>query len=717
MRKSVYIYLSLILVLSLPFVAAAEEGMFLLNELPKNLKGLHLDADQIYNVGGGGISDAVIIIDGGTGSFVSPNGLILTNHHVAYDAIQKNSDPEHNYLESGFYAKNLTEELPAPGYQAYITVGFHDITDRVLSSVTPGMTSLERSEAIDKKTTEIEKENDKPEEGTSGRVVSMLDGSAYYLFTYVEFKDVRLVYAPPVAIGEYGGDIDNWMWPRHTGDFSFMRVYVGEDGIPAEYSESNVPYKSETFLPFCSKGFKRGDFAFILGYPGSTVRYRTSNSVDWNQNRSLPMRIYLFQSLIDLFEKESKQSEDLKIKFSSNIKMFNNAMKNNQGMVEGLAKSKLLARKKIRERKFTNYLKQNPDLDAQYGDVLPSIKNLYDDLAVGFECDQYIRYLTLVNTLNFATTIQKWSEEKAKPDSEREPGYYDFQIPRVKKRMELSERDYHAPTDAKMLMWFLCKILGLPADQHPEFIRDIIANKKGNEQRDAIHDFVDNIYANTKLTDPEERMNMFDMSEEELNSVNDPFIEFAKEVNKELDKNRDKNDAFNGAITKLRPQYFEALKLWKGSDMYPDANRTLRFTYGKIAGYKPRDAVYYKHITGLKGVIEKHTGQEPFNTPAKLIKLYRKRDFGKYIDKDIKDVPVAFTATTDITGGNSGSPILNGKGEIIGCAFDGNYESMTSDWQFSNALTRTISVDSRYILFILDKFSNTEVLLDELTIH
>ncbi len=715
-RKLIPVFV-LLVVLSLSVNIFADEGMFLLNQIPKNLKGLKIKPDEIFKPGGGGLSDAVIILDGGTASFVSPKGLILTNHHVAYSAAQKNSTPEHNYIEEGFYAKNLKEELTAPGYEAFITLNFEDITDQVMSAVTDKMTPVERAEAVRKKMAEIEKNEENLEKGTEGQVVSMLDGSSYYLFTYLKIKDIRLVYAPPSSIGNYGGDIDNWMWPRHTGDFSFMRAYVGPDGIPAEYNEKNIPYNSKTYLPISSKGVRDGDFTFIMGYPGQTMRYRTSNSVDWNQNLSYPFGIKIFQSIIDIMEEESKDNEELEIKLSSTIKGLNNALKNYQGMVEGLKKSDILSRKKIQERKLAQFLEKNPELKNKYGDVLPSVKQLYKEHLEGYETDNYLQFITFVNTVSYATTIQKWSEEKGKSDAERDPRYMDYQIPRIKKRMEVSAKDYDAPSDAEVLKMFLCKMASLPKDQHVDFLNEIIGDKTGKDAESAISGFVDDLYSKTKLVNHEDRMKMFDMTAEELNVLNDPFIEFAKKVNNELEILKKKNDYFSGKITKLRPGYYKALLEWKGGNMYPDANRTIRFTYGTVKGYFPRDGVYYRPITRLRGVIEKHTGEEPFNAPKKLIDLYRNKDYGMYFDNVIKGIPVDFLATTDITGGNSGSSIMNGNGEIIGAAFDGDYESMTSDWQFSNRLTRTISVDSRYILFILDKFSNAKGLLDEVTIH
>jgi hypothetical protein len=611
----------------------------------------------------------------------------------------------------------MEEELPAAGYEALVTLNFENITNSVLSAVDKDMTPDERAKAIEKRVADIEKEEDKPEKGTEGRVVSMLDGSSYYLFTYLKIKDVRLVYAPPASIGNYGGDIDNWMWPRHGGDFSFMRAYVGPDGIPAEYSENNVPYEPRAYLPFSSKGVKLHDFTFVLGYPGQTMRYRTSCSVDWNQNLSYPFTIELFQDMIDFLESESEKDEELAIKLSSMLQGLNNALKNYQGMLEGMEKTRLLERKKTLEQNLVKFLQQNPELNKEYGDVLPSIKKAYEEHRKGFERDLYIRYLTFSQTLSWATTIQKWGEEKVKPDEERDPRFMDYKIPERKKRMEISAKNYHAPTDAKILKMLLNRLALLPKEEYPEFLAAIVGEKEGEKAQESISKFVDELFDKTRFTSHEDRMAMFDMSADELEGLNDPFVKFAKEVNKELDLIKEKDDYFSGYITQLRPKYYKLLAEWKGEDLYPDANRTIRFTYGTVRGYIPKDAVYYRYITGLDGVVEKHTGEYPFNAPEKLLEISKRKDYGDYVDSVIKDIPVDFLSTTDITGGNSGSPVLNGDGEIIGCAFDGNYESIVSDWQFSNRLTRTISVDARYILFTLDKFSGAKELLNELTVH
>jgi len=718
MKRYLSIFIIFILLLTILY---PEEGMFTLDNIPKKIKGIKLKPDEIFSPTGPCLADAVIIIGGGTGSFVSPDGLILTNHHVAYQAIQKNSSPENNYLRDGFYARSLEEEIPAPGYEAYITIDFKNITDTVKSVIKfeeslreKDMTPEEKAKAIEKKIAEIEKASENEEEGIIGQVISFLDGMEYYLYRYLKIKDIRLVYAPPSLIGVYGGDIDNWMWPRHTGDFSFLRAYVGPDGKPSEYSKENVPFKPEKYLIVSSKGIKKNDAVFILGYPGSTMRYRTSNSVDWNQNFSYPFRIRLFKDVIEILEDESKKGEDIAIKLSARIRGLNNALKNNQGMVDGFKKSKLLERKKMQEEEFKLWLKKNPDIIKEYGNPLDQIEKLYAELKKGAKRDNLIRYMIMIPTVRYATTIQKWSIEKEKPEGERKPQYMDFRIPRIKREFEIGAKDYYYPADKRLLGYFFERLLELPENEQPQFIKRLYTDK--SKAKEQIKKFIDNVFKKTQITNPEMWIKMFNMNKAQLDSLNDPFIEFAKELNKEFDRIENKNYRFNGMITELRPKYYKLLKKWKGNEMYPDANRTIRFTYGYIKGYKPRDAVFYDYITSLSGIIEKHTGEEPFNAPDKLIKLWENKNYGIYMDKYINDIPVNFLATTDITGGNSGSPVLNGKGELVGLAFDGNYESMISDWQYDLNLTRTIAVDIRYVLYILEKYDSANRILEELNI-
>jgi hypothetical protein len=509
------------------------------------------------------------------------------------------------------------------------------------------------------------------------------------------------------------------MWPRHTGDFSFLRAYVAPDGSSAEYAEENVPYEPAVFLPFSSKGVKHGDFSMIIGFPGQTMRYRTSYSIDHHQNFNYPRRIVLFGDLIDLFNEASEGNPEVAIKLARFDAMLNNAMKNYEGQLEGFEKADLLGQKLSQEEEFVAWLARNPAMNEQYGDILPAIDELYEDIVemtrekslvgrfVGFLC-QMVRA---------GGTLYRWSIEKEKDDLDREPGFQERDVPELQQGLRMIERAYDEDTDRKVLRYFMMRAVDLPDGQRVKAFDAMLEKTPGADAGAKIDAILEKLYSGTKLGSTEERMRMFDLSHEDLMKEGDTFIELAAELYPEQEEQRELDKEFNGAISELRPRLIEAYKAWKGGSLYPDANGTMRLTYGTVQGYSPRDAVDYRYITTLGGVIEKHTGEEPFDAPEKLVALYEKKDFGEYVDPTIGDVPVDFLSTLDITGGNSGSPILNARGEVIGTAFDGNWESISADYLFNADVTRAISVDARYILFVLDKFSGARRLLDEMVIR
>ncbi len=716
MRRK-FLFIAFPLLICLSFAVKADEGMWLLDEIPdlplKKMKalGLDLSPEQILK-----LKEAVVQVGGGTGSFVSPDGLILTNHHVAYGAIQYESTAEQDLLANGFLAEAREKELPCVGYSAYITQSYQDVTGEILSAVNSGMSYDQRYQAIERKKQELIKA---AEEGgkVEAQVVEMLSGTKYYLFKMERIKDIRLVYNPPSSIGEYGGDIDNWMWPRHTGDFSFLRAYVAPDGSFAEYSQSNVPYKPKAHLSISTSGIHDGSFVMIMGYPGNTFRYRSSYSVDLWQNETFPLQIKMAQAMLDVLDKASENEPELRVRFASRVKSINNVLKNNQGMVEGLKKSGLLQRKHRQEAEFKAFLKKHPDLETQYGDVLPRIAEVYSELRTYWLKQSMLDYLGSSQIYGIADSIYNWVVELSKPENERELGYDPKRIPEVKQSLQNIQRNLHLASDRQMFSMILHEVAALPQDQRIEAFEAVLGGRKGEELDQAVQSFVDDLYANTCLGEEKERLQMLDMDPSELEKLGDSFIQLAAGVKKERDEIKAKYDRFVGAVFQLRPLLIRGYYEWKKSGLYSDANSTLRFTYGQVKGYEPRDAVSYDWLTHLSGVIEKHTGEDPFDCPEELIHLYQEKDFGSYAGKDVLDVPVNFLADTDITGGNSGSPVLNGMGELIGVAFDGNYESMTSDFQYDPELTRTISVDIRYILFIAEKFSRADRVLQELSIR
>jgi hypothetical protein len=721
MRSRLRAFLLAAIIVVVPVLLLAEEGMWPidnLNVLPwKDLQamGLQLSPKQIYDGNGGGIAYAIVSLGGGTGSFVSPNGLILTNHHVAFQALQRTSTAENNYIADGFNAAGYEEEIPAPGYRASVLLSIEDVTRKVLSAVADSMSDLERYNAIEKRIKEIVKYGEEGRD-VECRVSSFYEGLQYKLFTFFVCKDVRIVYAPPEAVGNYGGDIDNWMWPRHTGDFSFLRAYVGPDKKSAEYAKENVPYKPAVYLSMSTKGVRENDFTMIIGYPGRTGRYATSYEIAAMQDYSYPVRIGIFKEWLAILGDEAKRGEDVKIKVASYDMMLNNSMKNWEGMLEGFKKGRLLEKKVDTEHAFGTWLEMSPEMKKKYGGVLPGIAALYEEQKSYRDKNMIIGLMSFgCQMLRAARALDRWSEEKAKPDLERKPGYQERDIPRLKQSMSIIQMNYDPQVDRRIFKYFLMRAVDLPADQRIDAVDSLLQGAKGVEAERMIDSFLDRLYGGTKLGSTEERLRLFELSRDDLLAQKDPFIEFAVRLDKEANVLEEKDKAMASAIhQRLGPRLMAAYMEWKGGTIYPDANGTMRLTYGTVKGYQPRDAVSYRYATTLTGVVEKNTGQDPFDCPKELLALHEDMDYGTYEDAALGDVPVDFLSTNDITGGNSGSPIMNGRGECVGAAFDGNYESISSDYLFIKEMTRSINVDSRYMLFIIDKMSGAKRLLNEM---
>ena len=691
----------------------ADEGMFPLNELNhidyNKLKkmGLNLTYDQIKN----DISKAVVSLGGGTGSFVSKDGLIITNHHVAFRAIQFNASAKHNYIENGFYADSFEKELPAPGYYADIILDIKDVTDRILKKANNAKNDAERFQIIEDEIKKIEKETESKEKNIRASVVSFYGGKQFLLFKKFRINDIRLVYAPPRSIGEFGGDIDNFEWPRHTGDFSFLRAYVDKDGNPAPYSKDNVPYHPKHFLKISLKPLKTGDFSFILGFPGSTDRYMTGKQVDLFLNDTIPLRLKLFSDIINLMEEEGKKNKELQVRVSFWVKALNNTKKYYEGVQAGLKRDKVVEKFYLRDKKIANFFKKR-----KCRNPLVEINKLSEEIHKIQKSLTIMAYSNFVSTFGAGARIGRWAEEKTKKDLERDPQFMDRNIPRIKRRLETMQRDLIPELDKKMLKYFMKLFADLPENERPATFTKYFGKGSKEQLYKKIDTTLDDFYKNTKLTDKDARLKYFSMSKKQLKKVDDKLLHFAWDFADELNEKKENLKGLNGAAMRLKPQVIEVINEFTRKELYPDANGTLRLTYGKICGYSPKDAVWYKPFTTFSGVIEKETGKEPFKNPKKLIELFEKKDYGQYFDKDLGDIPVNFLTDNDTTGGNSGSPTLNGDGEIIGLLFDGNFESISSDYYFNPSLTRSIVVDSRYILFILDKFSKAQNLIKELTV-
>lgn len=712
MKKAIFTSLFLFLFV---FSVSAQEGLWLLNQIQNlNLeqKGLEISPDRIYSSDKDALYKAVIQLGGGTASFISSEGLIITNHHVAYAALQRASTKENDYLMNGFVAFNRSDEIPATGYNARLLLEMKDVTYEVLDAIKGLTDPMEINKKKNEKITEITNEIMKDSDDIIANVSEMYNGKQYILFKYKLFRDIRIVMAPPSSIGNYGDDIDNWMWPRHTGDFTFMRVYVSPDGKGKEYNKDNVPYKPEVWLKVAGKGIEDNDFTFILGFPGQTTRYRSSTSVEWNMKYNYPFTIKNFKEIETMMEEITKNDREGRIKISNLFEGLANTRKNFEGKLEGMQKTNFLQKKLDFENEFMKWVNTDPERKAKYGEVLQKEKEQYDNLLRKTKDRDNILGMMqgLSGTpLTAAYRLLYLKTENEKPEGDRDPALTTEVYERQLNNIKNVYYNAYEPVDKALLVRTLKMADNLDSEQRIKGVEYILKDKSKS-----VEEFVNNAFSKSKFVTPEGLQTVLNKSVKELKEMNDPIMDIAVSLYPEFEEFQNTNQLFSANVTHYRKLYLDALYEWKGSDMYPDANGTMRFTYGNIKGYKPRDAVWYYPFTSLKGVIEKNTGEIPFNAPDKLVDLYNSRDFGNWIDRNLKEVPVAFTHLGDITGGNSGSPVMNSKGEIIGVAFDGNYEGMISDWQFDYDLQRVISVDIRYVLFITEKFANADFILREI---
>jgi len=710
MKKSVFFFVFLFaFILQLQ----AQEGMWLLtqiNQLDLAKKGLQIPVSGVYSPGKPAVSDAIVQLDGGTASFVSKDGLLVTNHHVAYSAIQRNSSVNNDYLANGFIASKRSDEIKAPGYQARLMLSMKDVTAEVLDAAKGLTDPTEKNKKINEKIAEITKSAKNGKEDIEASVSQMYNGRQYILFVHKVFKDVRLVYAPPSSIGNYGGETDNWMWPRHTGDFSFFRVYCASDGTGKEYAADNVPYHPAVWLKVAKDFLKDGDFNFIIGYPGQTTRYRSSTSVYYNEHYNYPFSIRNFKEIIDLCDQLTRNNREGQIKVAGQVKGLANAMKNYQGKLDGMKKTHFYEKKLEFEKEFVKWAESKPETKVKYADILQKEKNEYKLIEATKERDQVFSLLQGLSgtPLAIAQQVIALAQEKDKPEGERQPGFSDDAIDQAMEGLQYAYEGYFEPVDKALMVRSLNIARALPEGQRITGLDYIFNSGKTNEQ------FVDEAFKTSKLSDIEYAKTLFKKSTKELKDLNDPFINLAYSIDPMAIEIQNTGQKFNYNVTDIRKIYLDGLYEWKGSTMYPDANGTKRFTWGKVKGYKPADAVWYYPFTTLEGVVEKNTGVEPFNAPDALVSLYEKKDYGRWVNPAMKDVPVAYLNQCDITGGNSGSPVMNAKGEICGLAFDGNYESMISDWQYDYNLQRCIAVDIHYVLFITEKYGKAGFILEEM---
>ncbi len=728
-RKPFTIALLVVSLLISPFSSFADEGMWLpdsvgklpLGEMKK--RGFELKPEDVYSLTKPSLKDAIVQISiGGTGSFVSPDGLILTNHHVVFEAVTRASASEKDYINNGFLAKSRAEEIPAQRYAVSITQDFKDVTTEVFSAVKPEMSPEERIRAIAEKQQEMGKTNSRGKEGIRAQVVEASGGYQYFLYTYLTLPDVRLVYAPPKSIGYYGGDPDNFEWPRHCGDFAFLRAYAGPDGNPANFSKDNVPFKPKKFLPINAAGIKEGDFAMVMGYQGSTFRLRESYSVEYRQNIQLPDQITALRQRIDALTKAGEKDPKLKIEYADEIFNASNSLKAFEGTVAGLKRMNLVSHKRAEEADMKKWIDANQSARAKYGEALPQLEALYRELTSNSLKQNALNGLLnsgdLINALQFAY-LRALSRDL--PANERAIQFSDQALPLMTEQLSSGWEEREPEAEARLLAASFARLADLPADQKIQAVEKLFEGKSGKERRDAEAEFASKAIESAKFKSFDEVKKLLTASAADLRAIDDPALKLMIVVVDENAPLAKKQTQLLNSIVNVRPQYVAAMQGFRqatkrGLPYYPDANFTLRFTYGDIRGYKPRDAVIYDYQTSLAGVIAKDTGEEPFDAPEKLKELFSKRDFNGYADPRLNDVPVGFLATVDITGGSSGSPLMNGRGEITGLVFDSNYDGLGGDYAYDISSNRGIAVDIRYVLFLTEKFGGAGYLFNEMQI-
>jgi hypothetical protein len=704
-----------IVIISFGFKARADEGMWLLPLIEKlNIGkmtelGLKLSAEDIYSLNKTSLKDAVVLIPGCTGEIVSSQGLLLTNHHCGYGSIQSHSSVEHDYLKDGFWAKTKEEELPNPNMFANFLIRIEDVTDQVISNVKPEISETERNSAINEARLAVEK---KASEGNNYRaqVSSFYGDNYFYLLVYERYTDIRLVGAPPSSIGKFGFDTDNWEWPRHTGDFSVFRVYSAPDGKPAPYSKNNIPLKPKYWLTVSINDLNKGDYAMILGYPGRTQRYSTTYEVREIMNITNPNRIKIRGIKQDIWMADMVADPKINIQYASKYSGSSNYWKFSIGENTILKKLDVPARKQEIENQFNIWVNADASRKAKYGEALNLIKSSIEGRAEFQNAFQYLNeclsgceLLSMSQLSPGLLAAMKTGDNQKVTDA----------VKRIKDNMADIFKDYSAPTDQKSMKAMLKLYRAdVPVKFHPDFYTGVVDKKfKGS-----IDKFVDDMFKRSIFASEARLTTFLDKPVQKI-LENDPVVLTVASINKvgmDISKELSK---FTENLTKGRRLWIAALmEMAPERIQYPDANSTMRLTFGTIQDYDPKDAVTYKYYTTLQGVVDKYKpGDYEFDLPQRLIDLNNKREYGRYASPK-GYMSVCFLTTNDITGGNSGSPVLNANGELIGLAFDGNWEAMSVNIAFEPALQRCIVVDIRYVLWIIDIYAGAGHLVDEMTI-
>jgi hypothetical protein len=661
-------------------------------------QGLKLPPEQLWDPERGqGLLTAVISTGGCSAAFISQTGLFLTNHHCLFSIVQEHSTPENDLITNGFLAPNQAGELKSRTARVTIPYRFSNITPEIVGGVPPGAGDLARYRAIEAKQKEIVERCEKQSHHRC-RVAAFDGGISYELIDTVEIADVRLVYAPPRSVGEFGGEIDNFGWPRHTGDFAIGRAYV-----------SGAPFRPKYYLPVSKSGVKPGDFVMVMGYPGLTFRALTVAEMA-ERKRLFEKRVDLYGEFIRTIEETTKGKPEGIIAVASNLKSLNNSYKNAQGQLEGLRRGRILDKQEEAERAVMEWARQR----SQFSDALAAregLAKMVDERTDTWERDYLLTTIPQGSkALYLATTIARAALEREKPDAERDSAYMERERPRLKDRLEREQKNYFAPADRALFAVFVRRALALGNTERLAGVNRVFRDRGG------IASTLDALYAGTRVLDPHQRARMFEETPAQLRARKDPLLDFAFTIVPDQMALRDGEDRASGIISRLRPVWRRAVIAHAGKPIAPDANSSLRVSFAQVKGYKPRDAVIFQPQTTLGGMLDKYTGAEPFDAPADVLQAARAKDFGPWVDPRLGDVPVDFLSDADTTGGNSGSPTVNGRGELVGVNFDRVWENVANDFGYNPAIARNVNADLRYLLWMLDRVHHGTWLLEELGI-
>ena len=691
--------------------ARADEGQWQPHQLPQlkaELKriGITIPAEKLSDLSKHPMS-AIVSTGGCSASFVSPDGLVVTNHHCAYSAIQRNATAEKNYIVNGFLAKTRAEELPGgPTLNVYVTDKVENVTDRVLKGLSASMTGRAFNEAVAGRIKQLvaECETDKSYRCS---VPAFHRGHEYYRIRQMRIRDVRLVYAPSDMIGNYGGDIDNFEWPRHTGDFSFLRAYVGKDGRPADPSPDNVPYKSKDFLVVSAEGLKQGDPILLAGYPGRTSRYKLPSEIRFARDVNYPARVAEITADLDVIAQATKGNEANAVRYADVAKSANNVLKKTQGLLDGFARTDIAAIKDVQDAEFRAWLAKNKG--AASASMLADLDKLIAaDMALQ---NQELGYsiATTSALLKSGQTLYRLSLERQKPDAERETGYQERDLSFIKARLQRLEQSFIGSVDEARYTAALQRYAKLAPSMHVKEIEPLLPAAAA----------IPVMYQQTRLGDTATRLGWMEKAPAAFEQSADPFIQLAVKMHQEALALENRRKDIDGNLDRAIPKYMSAVIAWKqsqGKPVYPDANSTLRVTFGTVDSYSALDGITKGPFTTVEGILQKHTGKDPFDAPAKLREAIKAKRYGAFKDPVLGTVPVDFLSSADTTGGNSGSAVMNKRGELVGLNFDSTYESVTKDWYFDSAITRAIHVDIRYMLWVMKEVDRADNVLSEMTI-